>query len=76
MEMYSELYFPVHLIGVGSRVLNVESQMSSWLDLNTQLHGLVGCSRSVPPSMEGELVVMGTAAPKGGCGRTHPASSP
>lgn len=38
------------LVGLGSRVLNVERQMSSWLDLNAQLRGLVGCSISLSPS--------------------------
>ena len=73
--MYSGLYFPMYLIGVGSRVLNVERQMSSWLELNTQLRGLVGCSRSVSPSVEEGPGVAGCSRPVDGC-RTHPASQP
>ena len=48
IEVYSEQYLPMCLgMGVGSRVSNVERQMSLWIDLNVQLNGSVGCLISV-----------------------------
>lgn len=47
IDMYSRQYLPMCSGGAGNRVLNVQSEMSLWTDLNVLANGSVGCLISV-----------------------------